>query len=90
MVTKIRRWSEGLSAGSGPVGQDSRPIVSREIGRCRKEKAVIKEVRQKESNGGDGLVHDLQQVKSQFLEGLRLLREFFSIFSRFLPLDTSK
>jgi hypothetical protein len=29
--------------------------------------------------GGDGLVHDWQRVKSQFLEGLRLLRESFSI-----------
>jgi hypothetical protein len=58
-------------------------MVSQEISRWRKKKAVIKEVRQKESNGGGGSVHDWQWVKSQFLEGLRLLRESFSIFSSF-------
>jgi hypothetical protein len=32
---------------------------------------------------GGGSVHDWKRVKSQFLEGLRLLRESFSIFSSF-------
>jgi hypothetical protein len=40
--------------------------------------------------GGGGSIRDWQQVKSQFLECLRLLRESFSIFSSFLSLDTSK
>jgi hypothetical protein len=39
-------------------------MVSQEIGRWTKEKAVIKEVHQKESNGGGGSIHDWQQVKS--------------------------
>jgi hypothetical protein len=30
-------------------------------------------------HGGGGSIHDWQWVKSQFLEGLRLLRESFSI-----------
>jgi hypothetical protein len=33
--------------------------------------------------GEGGSVHDWQRVKSQFLEGFRLLRESFSIFSSF-------
>jgi hypothetical protein len=89
-INTIRRWSEGSNHDSGPVGQSNRPMVSREIDRWRKEKAVIKEVREKESNGGGGSVHDWQRVKSQFLQGLRLMRESFSIFSSFLSLDASK
>jgi hypothetical protein len=30
--------------------------------------------------GGGGSIHDWQRVKSQFLEGLRLLRETFLYF----------
>jgi hypothetical protein len=74
--------SGGLNPDSGPFGQDDQPMVNQEIGRWRREKVVIK-VRQKESNGGGGSVHDWQWVKNQFLEGLRLLQESFSIFSSF-------
>jgi hypothetical protein len=78
-VNTIRRWLEGSNPDSGPIGQNNRPMVSWEIDRWRKEKVVIKEVRQKESNGGGRSVHDWQRVKSQFLEGLRFLRESFYI-----------
>jgi hypothetical protein len=49
MVNTICRWSEGSNPDSGPVSQSNRPMVSQEIGRWRKKKAVIKQVRQKES-----------------------------------------
>jgi hypothetical protein len=58
MVNMIRRWLEESIPDSGPVGQSNQLMVSREIGRWRKDKAVIKEVCQKESNGGGGSVHD--------------------------------
>jgi hypothetical protein len=79
----IRRWLDGSNLNSGPVGQNNRPMISWEIGRWRKERAVIVEVRQKESNGGGGSVHNWQRVNNHFLEDPRLLRESFSIYSSF-------
>jgi hypothetical protein len=48
-VNKIHRWLEGFNPDSVPVGQSNRPMVSQEIGRWRKEKAVLKGIRQNES-----------------------------------------
>jgi hypothetical protein len=48
-INEIRWWSEGLNPDIGLAGKSSRPMVSREIGRWRNEKAVIKKVCQKES-----------------------------------------
>jgi hypothetical protein len=69
MVNKNRRWPEGLSPDSGPVGQSNRPMVSQEIGGWRKEKAVIKEIRQQESmvEAGQSMIDS--GSRSQFLEG---------------------
>jgi hypothetical protein len=56
----------------------------------KKKKAVIEEVRQKESmmEAGQSTIDD--GSKSQFLGGLRLPRESFSTFSSILSLDASK
>jgi hypothetical protein len=39
---------------------------------------------------GGGSIYDCRWVEKSVLEGLRLLRESFSIFSSFLSLDASK
>jgi hypothetical protein len=67
MVKTIGRWSTKKSPDE------------------EKEKAAIKEIHQRNTPdgkyGGGGSVHDWQQVMSQFLEGLKLLRVSFSIVS---------
>jgi hypothetical protein len=88
-IEERKWWSTGLADGQGgstlAVGQRVRAIGRRLTRRSvdGREEGGIQRDTPKGKHGGGGSIHDWQRVKSWFLEGLRLLRESFSIFSSF-------
>jgi hypothetical protein len=86
VVNEIRQWSEEFSPDSGPAGQSDRPMASQRIGWWQArgsadghEEDDIQGHTLDRKYGGGRSAHDWRRVKSQFLEGLRLRRESFTI-----------
>jgi hypothetical protein len=88
-IEERKRWSTGLADGQGgstlTVGQQVIAIgrwLTRRSTDGSEEGSIQRDTPKGKHNGG-GSIHDWQWVKSRFFEGLRLLRESFSIFSSF-------